>query len=532
MKFSSRFAPTQPLIACLGAALLLAACGGGGDKGGSSTPTEPPWMRGTLLASNRTAQFTADTLKLRLVAGGSVRDAALAVMTGDPVCGVDVNAIQYTTVGGLAEQTTGSGVVMVPTGSDARCTGARPVVLYAHGTNPAKAYNLAAMVTTSNDAYGEALMLAAFYAAQGYIVVAPNYVGYDVSTLGYHPFLVADQQSKDMLDALTAARKAFPALATPVVASAKLFITGYSQGGHVALATQRAMQQLGTAVTAVAPLSGPYALAAQTDEPFLGRVGIGATLFGPLIAISYQKVYKNIYGTPADLYEAKYVNGSETLLPGANAGTLASSGKLPQYALLNNTPPQAAGNPTLQALLNASTPPVTGTSQDKVYALGFAADHLFTNSYRLAVVQDALANPDGATPGSGGNLLPAAAPQQPLRLAAKLNDLRGFTPTSPVLLCGGNQDSTVPYGVNTLTMAQLWAGLPAGMLTVVDVDSRPASLSEPFRAEKLGFAVVKNAIIAEAQASGADPDVTVAVNYHAGVAPFCMSAARTFFQRF
>ena len=26
------------------------------------------------------------------------------------------------------------------------------------------------------------------FAAQGYIVVAPNYAGYDISTLGYHPY--------------------------------------------------------------------------------------------------------------------------------------------------------------------------------------------------------------------------------------------------------------------------------------------------------------------------------------------------------
>src|SRR6185436_4737982 len=131
---------------------------------------------------------------------------------------------------------------------------------------------------------------AAFYAAQGYIAVAPNYAGYDKSTLGYHPFLVADQQSKDMIDALAAAKKALPLLPTPATASAKLFITGYSQGGHVAMATQRAMQQAGMAVTAAAPMSGPYALAAQTDMVFEGRVYIGSTLFGPLIANGYQKV--------------------------------------------------------------------------------------------------------------------------------------------------------------------------------------------------------------------------------------------------
>jgi hypothetical protein len=207
-----------------------------------------------------------------------------------------------------------------------------------------------------------------------------------------------------------------------------------------------------------------------------------------------------------------------------------SSGKLPQYALFSSTPPLVAGNTSLQALLNAATPPA-GTSRDKVYALGFGADHLFTNSYRLAYAQDAVANPDGAPP-VPGNLAAAAAPRHPMRIAAKTNDLRGWTPTAPVLLCGGNEDATVSFNLNTQVMAQSWAGLPAGIVTVLDVDSRPSSLSDPFRAEKLGFAVVKNAIIADAQLSGHDPDMDVAVNYHAGVAPFCMSAARTFFQKF
>ena len=56
----------------------------------------------------------------------------------------------------------------------------------------------------------EGALIAAMFAAQGYIVVAPNYAGYDTSTLAYHPYLNADQQSKDMMDALTAARTALP----------------------------------------------------------------------------------------------------------------------------------------------------------------------------------------------------------------------------------------------------------------------------------------------------------------------------------
>lgn len=49
---------------------------------------------------------------------------------------------------------------------------------------------------------------AMLYAAQGDIVVALNYAGHDTSSLGYHPHHIVDQQSKDMIDALTAARAA------------------------------------------------------------------------------------------------------------------------------------------------------------------------------------------------------------------------------------------------------------------------------------------------------------------------------------
>ena len=93
------------------------------------------------------------------------------------------------------------------------------------------------------------------FAAQGFIVVAPNYAGYDKSTLPYHPYLNGDQQGKDMVDALTAARKTFPLIDASDAGS--LFVTGYSQGGYVALAAHRELQATGTTVTASAPLSAP-----------------------------------------------------------------------------------------------------------------------------------------------------------------------------------------------------------------------------------------------------------------------------------
>ena len=94
--------------------------------------------------------------------------------------------------------------------------------------------------------------MAALFASQGYIVVAPNYAGYGSSALPYHPYLVADQQSKDMIDAFTAARSALPTAAAPATMdSGRLFITGVLAGRLRGNGDASAMQAAGLSVTAV-----------------------------------------------------------------------------------------------------------------------------------------------------------------------------------------------------------------------------------------------------------------------------------------
>lgn len=267
--------------AALGAALIVSACGGGGSDGSAGSQNANPG-RGELMQTpplRVTAPTAADYNKaLSLTPDGQ---NLLALSTGSPTglvpCGVDVHHLKYGTVGGKGEPTTASGALMVPTGTGASCSGDRPILLFAHGTAVEKRYNLADFSDPTNPAYSQAQLLASMFAAQGYIVVAPNYAGYDTSTLSYHPFLVASQQSKDMIDALAAAKAALPKLISPTATNGKLFISGYSQGGHVALATFKAMQEAGIAVTAVAPMSGPYAMALYGDAVVSGRVPAGST---------------------------------------------------------------------------------------------------------------------------------------------------------------------------------------------------------------------------------------------------------------
>jgi alpha-beta hydrolase superfamily lysophospholipase len=370
----------------------------------------------------------------------------------------------------------------------------------------------------------EGLFLAAVFASQGYIVVAPNYAGYDTSTLPYDTFLVANQQSTDMIDALTAARTALPAAGAPSTTDGgRLFITGYSQGGYVAMATHRAMQAAGMTVTAAAPMSGPYALAAFVDAVFEGEVDGGAPVVATLLFTSYQNSYGNIYANTTDLFEPQYATGIDSLLPTTmSRSQLYAGGELPQYALFSLTPPA----PSYADITPATTP----ADLARVFALGFGAGNLFTNTYRLAYLTDAQANPDGGFPTLTTGIA-ATAPGLAMRAALKQNDLRNWTPTAPVLLCGGDQDPEV-YWFNAQLEQAYWvsqAAVPPSI--VVDLDSA-ATTGDPYASLKTQFEVAKDAVAVAAITGGATDGGYAAVEtaYHSTlVPPFCLSAVKSFF---
>lgn len=462
------------------ASALLAACGGG-DSVSEGPSFDTSGAPGSLVATP-TALTTLTPAAFQAAA-----PASLFQVAGVPKCNVTFNYFQYGTVGGAGEKTSASGGILVPSGTDAACTGERPVLLYAHGTTTDKNKNMASPTD------GEAALIAAMYAAQGYIVVAPNYAGYESSPLPYHPYLNMDQQAKDMVDALTAARKGFAAVGAK--ANAKLFVSGYSQGGFVSMATQRALQLAGTPVTAGAHLSGPYSLSAFGDAVYAGNVNLGATIFTPLLVTSMQRAYGNIYSTPAEMYETAYSSTIETLLPSTTTqSVLLSTGKLPATAFF------AAD----------SLPKPTG------FEAFFGAGNLIKTSYRNTYLADAVANP--------------TSPKHPLRIAANKNDLlkQNWIPNKPMLLCGGNADPTVFFALNTQGAQAYFAGkgVPAQAVTVLDVDSAPTSASDPFALAKGGFAQAK----AATAAGGA---TAVVQAYHGSlVPPFCNAAARGYFAQF
>ena len=531
-------------------ASTLAACGSD-----NNSATTPPAKTG--VASLPTGNLIKDPLTTKNLTPSALTqlfnttDPDFSQVAATPKCGVRVEYMQYDTVDVKGNKTDATGAVFIPTGTDANCSGNRPIVLNAHGTATTKAYNFAEVGNANNEAGPAATLLAALFAGQGYVVISPNYAGYDKSSLAYHPYLNAQQQSHEMADALKAGREVVrrTGSATNVADNGKLFITGYSQGGYVAMATTRYLETLKEPVTAALPISGPYAMEAFGDVVFGGKVMLGATFFAPLMARNYQEQYGNIYAKPSDMFAPANADEIPSLLPSASMTDmqLVLSGKLPASAMFQKAP---TGNSTLDAL----------SPSDPAFSFGFDTTHyLVKNDYRLEYLADAQKNVDWAVPYLQGytnySPVPATLPEHPLRKALKANDLRGYLPTMPVIMCGGNQDPMVFFDVNSSLMKKLWDTdtnkTSATKLGIIDIDvTNRATRQKPVyqtlgfdtvnnnsiqsQSEKMqaGFASKVQNIAANAAANGGNPSQAVAMQYHGLVTPYCMGVAQTLFSQF
>ncbi|ART60458.1 esterase [Acidovorax carolinensis] len=385
-------------LSCVAAAAVLLAACGGSDGPQRGALLDPPATLTTLTA----AQIDAAT-------AGS----GLQAISGKAKCDVKVVALNYTTVGVKdGESTNASGVMLVPAGS---CTGAAALVAYAKGSDVQKPRTLA------NPQDGETFLLAAMYAAQGYTVVATDYLGFAKSAYAYHPYLHADSEATAVLDSIRAARAAAPSVGANL--SGKVMLTGYSQGGHASMAAHRAAERDHAGefnVVAGAHLAGPYNLSGQLRAP---DAIAGVQFFVPYLVTSWQKVYGNVYTDVKTAFKLPYSGYIETLLPSPTltTTTLVSSGALP-------------GGPGV-------TP---NQARDLVFQPEF-----------LAAAQ------------AGGT--------NPLFLAAKKNDLLGWNPKARVLLCGGAGDPTVPPAIHQQAMKADFDSRGLTNVASVDVDPQVQS---------------------------------------------------------
>jgi pimeloyl-ACP methyl ester carboxylesterase len=466
-------------------------------------------------------------------------------------CDVAVHAIGYRTVGIDNAITPSSGAVMLPQGSDPRCQGARPVVVYAHGTSAARRIDMARFYD-SQAPMVEGLVAAAMFAARGYIVVAPNYVGYNQSTAP-HPYINGTQQGREVMDIVQAARTALPMLG--VRDSGKLFLTGYSQGGYVAAAAHREFQrsQREAEVTASAPLGAPTAISLLLDYSVQGRPLVGGTTLLPMLTSSWQRQFGDVYRTPQDYYTPRFAGSVVDLLPSDSpAGELVQQGKLAKYLF----PPEAGKFPYPAETLPGLSPQALAVNAVRkiAYAPAGAADEALVSMAGFRTMfNDVLiapcpgnqrplagtsmvatwfnsANPLRCTPGSG------------IRKAAVANDLRNWVPKQPMMMCGGRRDMTVDFDSTLATVGYFAYN---GNRNVEALDLEGPALGR-YASAVMNSKASSQAILDNFKLTSEPPappaflpvlnglknvvaETMISASYHVKAMPFCLEAARTFF---
>jgi len=325
-------------------------------------------------------------------------------------------------------------------------------VLYAHGTNTDKTLNIADITNTSN---AEGVLIAAMFAAQGYIVVAPNLPGYDISTLGYHPFLDAEQQSGEMnrhFGGRAHGSAQDPEVPRPATA-ASCSSPGTSEGGHVAMATQRALEASGAVITGARPCPDPMHWEAFGDAIFFGQL---STWVDRLLAAcsppATRKPIRTSMTLPGDLYSATYVSAIEPAASADPANTLFATACCRRSALFRQQHADGArqrradGSAFWVAVPGSPTYPIRPVR--KLRCRGRVRFALFDQQLLPSELMRSTRRrtPTARCPRRSPTCRsPATAPLQPLSLAFYKNDLSNgaWTPSSPTLCAAGGQDPTV-----------------------------------------------------------------------------------------
>ncbi|RYU80124.1 alpha/beta hydrolase family protein [Hymenobacter persicinus] len=196
---------------------------------------------------------------------GEYSASSLAARVSDiPIAGalvkypIRVYRLTYTTRNTDGQRITASGALLVPV-----TTQPLPLLSYQHGTiRPDEESRAPSYYSSGSEVWSAVSVLA----STGYIVSAPDYIGYGASKSLPHPYEHAASLASASLDMLRAAREF--AAQQKLTLNQKNFLLGYSEGGFATLALHKLMEEKAAAefsVTASAPGAGAYHKSAFAD---------------------------------------------------------------------------------------------------------------------------------------------------------------------------------------------------------------------------------------------------------------------------
>lgn len=203
-----------------------------------------------------------------------------------------------------------SGAMFIPNDYPEEC--GLPVHTYMHGT-----------IFKRSDAPSflpfEA-MLGYLMGSPGYIVIMPDYVGLGDSQL-MHPYVHAQSEA----DAGIYMMQAIENLGDDLNFSLtdQVFISGYSQGGHAAMAMAEEIQTNWAGeyeVTACAPMSGPYDISGTQVPIILENEEYSNPAYLAYNVIGWNSYYGNIYDDLSEVFQEPYASLLPDLFDGETGG--------------------------------------------------------------------------------------------------------------------------------------------------------------------------------------------------------------------
>ncbi len=320
--------------------------------------------------------------------------------------GVDLYRVLYTTPDVLGVLDTASGLLVVPDNPGF----VYPLLAFQHGTVNSR------WDVPSQLAGG--YQLATVFGGQGYATIAPDFVGLGEAR-GLHPYVHADTEASAAIDFLYAARQ-FADQNDFLQLNDQVFVTGYSQGGHAALAAHRAMELEYSddfTVTASAPMSGPYSVSQKMIDFTLSDTPYSFVAYIAWVALSYDLAY-DVVDSLDEFFKPNYVPFIEQFRD--EEITLGQLNAALTNELINDvgavTPKDMLQTNMLDVILNDPTHPVSMALADNdlhnwepqaptrlVYCT--ADDQVY---FQNATFADSIMNANGAVDLSSDDVNPAA----------------------------------------------------------------------------------------------------------------------------
>jgi len=205
---------------------------------------------------------------------------------------VNLYKVWYNTMGVDGEDDVASGLVVIPKKEEPSA-----LLCFQHGTSSPRD----AVPSNEVGNFGEL-----FLGSVGFVVSSADYLGMGESR-GFHPYLHAETEASAAIDLLRATRELCEELKADL--SDQLFVTGYSQGGHAAMAAFRALERDHKdefPVTAAAPMSGPYNVTGRMLNNILNEEEYLFSGYLVYIARGYQEVYGDVYEDLSDIFKPQY----------------------------------------------------------------------------------------------------------------------------------------------------------------------------------------------------------------------------------